>query len=64
MDQIKLFERTGYVIAGVSLLVSWLLFYSENGVFVGSFFAAVLAAGLFWMTYIMLRLVWMTFRKK
>ena len=64
MDKQKLFEPTGYLVALTTLIFSWILFYSQNGVFLGSFFAALLAAGLFWITYVMLRLVWFTFKKK
>lgn len=58
----KLFEPTGYIIAVATFLFSFILFYNNTDVFGGSIAAALLSAALVWMTYLMLRLVLLTFR--
>lgn len=59
----KLFEPTGVVIAAATLIFSLILFYNDTNVFFGSLAAAVLAAGLTWATYVILRLVLLAFRR-
>jgi len=58
----KLFEPTGVVIAAATLIFSLILFYNDTNIFLGSLFAAVLASALTWATYVILRLVLLTFR--
>lgn len=58
----KLFEPTGFIIAAASFLFSLILFYNNTNVFLGSFFAALMAAALIWGTYLILRFVLITFR--
>jgi hypothetical protein len=58
----KLIEPIGFIIALATFLFSLILFYSNTGMFWGSFAAALLAAGLFWISYVILRLVVLTFR--
>lgn len=58
----KLFEPTGFIIAAVTLLFSLILFYSDTHSFLGSFAAALMAAALAWMTYLILRFIWITFK--
>ena len=62
MFQNKLFEPTGFIIAAASFLFSLILFYRDNNSFFGSAFAALMAAALFWATYILLRLIILAFR--
>jgi hypothetical protein len=42
-------------IGGVTLLISFLIFFSNTTEFIGSFVAALMTAGLVWATYIVLR---------
>ena len=58
----KLFEPTGFIIAAATLLFSLILFYNDTNAFLGSFAAALMAAGLTWATNIILRLVFLAFR--
>lgn len=59
----KLFEPTGVIIAAATLIFSLILFYNDTNIFLGSLFAALLASGLTWMTYVILRLVLLAFRR-
>lgn len=63
MEHNKLIEPIGFVVAGATFLYSFFLFYYDTAVFGGSLAAALLAAGLMWMTYVILRLVMLTIRK-
>lgn len=58
----KLFEPTGYILAGASFLFSLILFYNDTDAFLGSVAAALLAAGLFWISYIILRFFILAFK--
>lgn len=59
----KIFEPTGVIVALATLIFSLILFYNDTNVFLGSLMAALLAAALVWMTYVILRLVVLAFRK-
>lgn len=50
-------DRTGFIIAASTFIFSLLLFYLQNGEFLGSFAASLLATGLVWFSYIIL--AWM-----
>jgi hypothetical protein len=63
MDQNQIIDRTGVTIGIVTLIFSFILFISQSQMFVGSLFAAVLSAGLAWLTYIVVRLLVLTFSK-
>jgi len=58
----QLFEPFGYVIAAVSALFSFILFYNDTGTLWGSLFAALMAAALFWLTYVVIRLIFLAFK--
>lgn len=58
----KLFEPTGFLIAAATLLFSLILFYNDTDAFFGSLAAALLAAALIWLSYLVLRLVLIAFR--
>lgn len=62
MKSSKLIETKGYIVAGVSLLFSWLLFYSDSKDILNSFFAALMAAGITWMAYVIIRLVYLALK--
>lgn len=59
----KIVEPIGFVIAAIVFAFSLILFYSDNGMFLGSFLAALMSAALIWGTYLALRLVWLAMRK-
>jgi hypothetical protein len=58
----KIIEPGGLVIAAATFLFSLILFYNDTGAFLGSVAAALLAAGLIWISYVILRLIIITFR--
>ena len=58
----KLFEANGYILAAASFFFSLILFYNDTGMFLGSFAAALMAAGLFWGTYLIMRFVYLVFK--
>ena len=55
MEQEKIFEPIGYAIAAISFVFSVLFFYRDNAAFMGSVAAALMAAGLIWVSYIIIR---------
>lgn len=48
-------DRLSIIIAGVSLVLSFFIFFSNTKEFGGSLAAALMTAGLVWVTYIILR---------
>lgn len=63
MEENKIIDRTGVIIGIVTLIFSFFLFISQSQMFIGSLFAAILSAGLAWLTYIVVRLLVLTFSK-
>lgn len=61
MDR-PLIDRWGYILTLGSCLFSWILFWSYTGDPIGSLSAAVIAAGLFFLAYIVLRMLILAFR--
>lgn len=59
----RIVEPIGFVIAGAAFIFSFLLFYSDNGMFFGSFSAALMTAALAWGTYIVLRWILLAIRE-
>lgn len=59
----KIIESNGFIVAGLTAIFSLGLFYSENQSFFGSLFAALIAAGLIWVTYIILRIFFLALKK-
>jgi hypothetical protein len=43
------------MIAGATLLISFLIFFRDTKQFMGSLVAALMTAGLVWVTYLVLR---------
>lgn len=62
MDRNKLIDPTSLIIAAATFLFSLILFYGNTGMFLGSIAAALLAAGLIWISYLIIRLIVITFR--
>lgn len=63
MFQEKIFEPIGYIIGAATFLFSLFLFYSDTSVFWGSFAAALIAAGLIWVSYVILRIFFLALRR-
>jgi hypothetical protein len=55
MGQGKFFDKPGFFLAGLTLVISLSLFYSNTQEFAGSFTAAIMTAALVWATYIILK---------
>lgn len=63
MYKSTIIEPIGFILAGITLVFSLFLFYSDTTQFMGSLMAALLAAALVWVTYIILRWVLLAIRK-
>ena len=50
-----MFDRTGLIIAVATFIFSVILFSSQNHDIPGSIFAGLIAAGMFWIAYAILR---------
>lgn len=64
MEKNKIFEPIGYAVAAASFLFSLVVFYRDNAAFMGSFAAALLAAGLIWVSYIIIRIFILAFKSE
>jgi hypothetical protein len=64
MNYDKIIEPIGFIIAVATMLFSFLLFYSDTGMFLGSLSAAALATGLAWISYVILRWIILAIREK
>lgn len=62
MNQTLWLDPLGGWIALGTLLFSWILFSVETSMVVRSFFAALLTAGLVWISYVMIRWLVLSFR--
>lgn len=58
-----LFDRTSIIFTIAVLIVSFIVFATQSADLMGSFFAALMAAGLFWISYIILRWMVLALRK-
>ena len=57
MGNDKVFEPIGLIVAAATFFLSLFIFYADNSMFFGSLFAAIMASGLAWATYVGIRLV-------
>lgn len=57
-------NRTGLIIAASTLIFSLILFYLQNGEFLGSLAASILASGLVWCSYVILAWMYVAVRRK
>lgn len=55
MKEARFIDRFSIIIAGFTLLISFIVFFRDNKEFAGSLVAALMTAGLVWATYIILR---------
>jgi multisubunit Na+/H+ antiporter MnhB subunit len=58
-----LIDRWSAIISLCVLIFCWMLFWNYTGDPIGSFSAAVIAAGLVFLACIVIRMVYLTFRK-
>lgn len=63
MHRYDIIEPIGFALSGAVFLLSFLLFYYNTSMFLGSLAAAILAAALTWATYIVLRWMLLAIRK-
>lgn len=55
-------KNTGGMIALGTFLFSWMLFSYETSMLLKSFFAALMTAGLVWISYVMISWLVMSFK--
>lgn len=55
MKEARFIDRLSIIIAGITLLISFVFFFQNTKEFGGSLTAALMTAGLVWATYIILR---------
>lgn len=56
-------DKTSYIVSGISLVLSFILFFSDTFEFAKSLVAAILLAALVWVSYIMIRWLILALRK-
>lgn len=56
-------DQKGYLFSSIFFLFSLFLFYQDSQDFWNSLVASLLAAGLFWLSYIFFRLIYLTFKR-
>ncbi len=59
----EIFEKWGLVVMLATAVFSWIFFWNYSGEFIFSFIAALIAAGMIWMAYVVIRIVIFAFRK-
>ena len=62
MDTRNLIDKTSFIVAAITLIFALLLFYSDTGEFLGSLGAAILAAALMWMAYVLTRWLYLAIK--
>lgn len=63
MQTEHLLDKNGFIFAALVLIFSFLLFLSDTNKLMGSFAAALLAAALAWLSYVVIRWLIMALRK-
>lgn len=63
MDFSTIIDKRSYIIALATLVLSFILFFSQTLEFMKSIGAATLLAALVWISYIMIRLLIIALRK-
>lgn len=63
MEKKEIVNQTSYIFAAIMLVFSFFLFYNDTHLLWKSFFAAILAAGLFWISYVLVRWLILALRK-
>lgn len=55
MNETPFINRFSYIIAGITFVTCFLVFFNDTKAFFGSLSAAIIAGGLVWGTYLILR---------
>lgn len=63
MNSRNLIDNTSFVVAGITFLFALILSYNDTDEFFGSLTAAVLAAALMWVAYVLTRWLILALRK-
>lgn len=63
MDRSQFIDKISYYIALVTLILSFILFFSDTLEFMKSFAAAIMVAALVWVSYVMIRWLVLALRK-
>lgn len=63
MNSDKIIDNSGYIAAFIAFIFSFLLFFSDTLEFMKSLGAAALLSSLVWISYIMLRWIYLALRK-
>lgn len=58
----EIIERNGFIFSIVLLLISFTIIFSNTYEFFGSLTAAVLTAVLGWISYVIVRLTWLSLK--
>lgn len=61
--QPKLVDRNSYIAAGATLIIGLVLFFSNTQEFLGSLAAAIMAAALVWVSWVLMRWLILALRK-
>lgn len=62
MSRYRIFDLYGVLVAIAALIFSFFFFTADNAEPMGSLMAAIITAGLAWMTYVGIRLLVLVFR--
>lgn len=63
VDTRNLIDKTSFWVAGITLLFALILFFNDTGEFFGSLTAALLAAALMWVAYVLTRWLILAIKK-
>ncbi len=61
--QREIFDKWGLIVMVATCIFSLFLFWSYSGQFIFSLMAALIAGGMVWMAYIVIRIVYFSLKK-
>lgn len=64
MNGLNLVDKYSFIFAAIIMVFALLLFFSQTNELMGSFAAAILAAGLAWIAYVLMRWLILSFRSR
>ncbi len=59
----EIIDKWGLVVMAVTAVFSWIFFWSYSGELMFSLMAALMAAGMVWMAYVVMRIVYFALMK-
>jgi hypothetical protein len=59
----EIIDKWSLIVMAATAIFSWILFWSFSGEPIFSFMAALMSAGMIWMAYIVIRMVYFALRK-